>query len=120
MGASTLKIRVGWLAAAGIAIGLIAVYWLHRSSFCFADFRFRSDEEQMMTALESIVRKSHATKIPRDHIDDVRVPYSSVEELKKENPNCCEDVSSNIGVYYSHIDVFFGYVSRAILEPVRN
>lgn len=107
-----MRLHARWLVLGGIAMGVISVYSLHRSSFCFSDFRFRSDDEQMVTALESVVKKYRGKIIPLAQNNDIFLPYDSVDELLKRNQDCCKDVSSEIGNNYSHLDVLFGNVSR--------
>jgi hypothetical protein len=65
---------------------------LNYSGFCWAEKRWLSDEERIDAAIEHLINRDEMYlegAIAGEKVYKV-VPYTTIEDFKEKNPNCCE------------------------------
>jgi hypothetical protein len=101
------------IIVAGLAL-LVAAYQLHRHQFCFAQFRYISDDEILVAAVQSRFLGS----IQKHHFSDPE-KILKAEKILKDNPGCCKLLSGAnetklLWEYYNLIDLISGEASRLV------
>jgi hypothetical protein len=98
---------------AGLAL-LFSVYQMHRHQFCFAQFRYISDDEILVAAVQS----RFLGAIQKHHFSDPE-KISNAEKILIENPDCCKllrgtNETKLLWEYYNVIDLISGEASRLV------
>lgn len=94
------KLRKILSAIAVLAAIILASGFLHLQGVCISEARVLSDEEKLRRIIENVnsreiisvdIKKPDESGTPRPYLEAYKqVPYASVDEFLKQNPDCCK------------------------------
>lgn len=120
-----LRVWIGRIILCAVALsfliiaGKAALSW---SGFCFATRQYLSEQDYFTAAIEKIIaRKQHSLILSRERELGFQlvpvVAYTSIDEFRSVNPDCCKIVPHNtgdLGPYTSWLDRISGSAARIV------
>ena len=103
-----------------MTIALALTYFLHRSSYCFSEGRFVSDQEMIYAAITDEIWR---IGLPRTYVDlpdpgEQELPFAGVSNFEELNPGCCKiltgDEERTALHLYGFLDRLFGYYAVVV------
>ena len=117
----TYLVRHGFrVLVALVFVALVLTYFLHRSSYCFSEGHFVSDQEMINAAIADEIRGIGRLKTYVNLPDpgEQELPFAGVPNFKGLNPDCCRiltgDEERRALHLYGILDRVFGYYAVVV------